>query len=294
MTHSMTGYARADIQHEGISLAWEIRSVNHRYLETFWRLPDDFRALEADLRSLAAKRLGRGKLDCALHIRGQLNSGDALEINAAQLAAVSAAADQIAASLKNPAPTNTLELLRWPGVVVESQTDLDPLRKVALTLFDEALGNLKKNRAVEGTRLNAMIVKRLDGLDEWVNKTRTRVPEIRELLADRLRTKLAEIAEQVKADEGRLEQELAIQMTNQAAKMDVDEELDRLGAHIDEVRSVLKRKEPIGRRLDFLMQELNREANTLGSKSVVTETTNISVELKVLIEQMREQVQNVE
>ena len=288
MIRSMTAFARQESEGDWGVLTWELRSVNHRYLEVSLRLPDELRSLETAIRERASRRLGRGKLDCNLRYKPAQRRA-ALVLNHDALTQTLTACEQIREQLTGGAATlNPLDLLRWPGVIQEETTDLAPLAETALTLFDQALNELVATREREGTQILEILSSRLDAMEPLVASARARLPEILERIRDKLRTRVAELTSS--PDPDRLEQELAFL----AQKMDVDEELDRLTGHISETRRVLKLSEPVGRRLDFLLQEFNREANTLGSKSADSETTRVSVELKVLIEQMREQVQNAE
>ncbi len=288
MVRSMTAFARQERELDAGALSWELRSLNHRYLEISLRLPEELRALESAVRERINARLGRGKLDCSCRYRPAASATAPVEINSESLDRLLAACRTVGAQLAEPAALNPLELLRWPGVVHEVQPDLAPLHNAALELLDRALDELLESRAREGEQINRVLLQRCDGMEQQVARVRTLLPDIRAALRNKMETRLAEL--DITADPGRLEQELVLQLQ----KIDVDEELERLDSHIGEMRRVLAAKEPVGRRLDFLMQELNREANTLGSKSVAVDTTNVSVELKVLIEQMREQVQNVE
>ena len=288
MIRSMTAFARREADTEAGSLSWEIRSLNHRYLELGVRLPEELRAVEAAVRERAGKRLGRGKVECTCRYRPAATGTVPVDIDQDNLARLLAACGEVSERLPEAVPLNPVELLRWPGVVREDVVDTTPLVKAALALFEQTLEELVEARQREGDEIRVLLQQRCAAMDERVVQARALMPEIRTALRTRLETRLAEL--DIPVDPGRLEQELVLQIQ----KIDVDEELDRLQSHCDEVRRVLQRKEPVGRRLDFLMQELNRESNTLGSKSVAVDTTNISVELKVLIEQMREQVQNVE
>jgi uncharacterized protein (TIGR00255 family) len=288
MIRSMTACARQETETEQGGLSWEIRSVNHRYLETAVRLPEELRSAETAVRERVTARLGRGKIDCTCRYRPPLSGSAPVQLDEDSLSRLLAACETVAGRLPQPAPLNPVELLRWPGVVREEELDTAPLQAHALNLLDRTLDELIESREREGGQIRGLLLARCDAMAELVATARRRLPEINAAVREKLRARLAEL--EVPADPGRLEQELAFI----AQKMDVDEEVDRLDSHIDEVRRVLERDEPVGRRLDFLMQELNREANTLGSKSAATDTTRIAVELKVLIEQMREQVQNVE
>ncbi|MFA7388455.1 MAG: YicC/YloC family endoribonuclease [Thiohalobacteraceae bacterium] len=288
MIRSMTAFARQEQDGDWGALTWELRSVNHRYLEVSLRLPDELRSLESAVRERATRRLGRGKLDCTLRFKPAQRRGARLQLDTQALDQVVAACADIRGRLPDAAPVDPLDLLRWPGVILEEAADPAPLAKAALELFDHALLDLIATREREGGQIRDILYARLDGMEPLVAGARTRLPETLARIRDKLRLRVEELTSN--ADPDRLEQELAFL----AQKMDVDEELDRLTGHIAEVRRVLELAEPVGRRLDFLMQEFNREANTLGSKSADSETTRVSVELKVLIEQMREQVQNVE
>ncbi len=288
MIRSMTAFARQESETRWGALAWELRTVNHRYLEVTVRMPDELRALEVQVRERAAKQLRRGKLDCSLRLRLNVNRRDELKLDEPLLQQVLDTTQQLTSRLSNPAPISPLQLMQWPGVVLEEQLDMEPIRAAALDSFDRALQELRESREREGGQLAQLLVDRLDAMEPLVVAARKRLPEVRERIREKLKSRVEELVSQ--PDQDRLEQELVFM----AQKMDVDEELDRLDGHMVEARRVLKLKEPVGRRLDFLMQEFNREANTLASKSADSETTQIAVELKVLIEQMREQVQNIE
>ncbi|WJW75716.1 YicC/YloC family endoribonuclease [Thiohalobacter sp. IOR34] len=284
----MTAFARQEGEGEWGSLTWELRSVNHRYLEIGLRLPEELRSLEPVVRERAAARLKRGKLECNLRFRPAPRQADAIELDEDYLRRLAAALGRVDGALEAARPPDVLDVLRWPGVMLERQQDVGPVAEAALALFGRALDELVETREREGAGLRELILARLAAMEPLIAATRRRLPEVRARIRERLRARLEEVA--AEPDSDRLEQELVYL----AQKMDVDEELDRLEAHVAEVRKVLDRDEAVGRRLDFLMQELNREANTLASKSADAETTGVAVELKVLIEQMREQVQNVE
>jgi uncharacterized protein (TIGR00255 family) len=288
MIRSMTAFARQEREIPSGTLAWELRSLNHRYLEVSLRLPDELRALEATVRERIQTRLGRGKLDCSCRFRPAASTSAPVDIDSDNLERLLTACQSVNARLQPAAPLNALELLRWPGVVRETVPDNAPLLQAALELLDMTLDELVDGRAREGEQIAQLLLARCDSIATQVSAMRVFMPEIRAGLRRKMAMRLAEL--DVAVDPGRLEQELVLSLQ----KIDVDEELDRLDSHINEVRRVLGQREPVGRRLDFLMQELNREANTLGSKSVAVDSTSVSVELKVLIEQMREQVQNVE
>ncbi|MEQ9801120.1 MAG: YicC/YloC family endoribonuclease [Salinisphaeraceae bacterium] len=287
MIRSMTGFARVERSGDWGQLAWELRSVNHRYLDVTLRLPEEVRALESVFRQKVSDRLGRGKVECQLRLRLE-TAGGGLEIDAERLAALADGARQAASALDNAGPVDPLRALAWPGVLREMAPDTDTLQAAAGEALDAAVAALQESRADEGTRLDAMLRERAGGVSDLVATVRQRLPEVRDAWLGRLRARLDELADE--ADPGRMEQELAIV----AQRMDVDEEMSRLLSHVEAFEEALARDEPVGRRLDFLMQEFNREANTLSSKSQDAEITRCAVEMKVLIEQMREQVQNIE
>jgi len=288
MIHSMTGFARCEAKEPWGSIIWELRSVNHRFLETGLRVPEDLRTLEPEIRKLINRRLKRGKIDGSLRLNWSNEQASGPNIDEQTLDRLSAALASVSGKLANPAPVSPLDVLRWPGVVIADDKDTDEVAKAALALLDKTVDALRSAREGEGSRLRSMLIERCDGMETLVTEARQRLPAVR----DRLREKLLARIEQLRLDPDteRLEQEMAIL----AQKMDVDEELDRLNSHISEVRLIVDRDEAVGRRLDFLMQEFNREANTLASKSQDQVTTRIGVDMKVLIEQMREQVQNIE
>jgi len=284
----MTAFARIAGEKAGAELTWELRSVNHRYLEIFIRLPDELRALEPRVRQRVNARLGRGKLECVLRWRYASQLANELQLDTERLKAVLEACREIETRSSEATSPGVMELLRWPGVVCDPEPETAPLQDFTLELLDQALDELVATREREGEQIKGLLSTRLDGIEQQVKKVRARLPEVQARVRDKLQTRLAEL--ETRIDNDRVEQELVFLVQ----KMDVDEELDRLDGHVIEVRRVQESDEPVGRRLDFLMQEFNREANTLGSKSADSETTAASVELKVLIEQMREQVQNVE
>ena len=288
MIRSMTAFARQEALGEWGALQLELRSVNHRYLEVNPRLPEELRQLEPKIREQIGKQLSRGKVDCTVRYQPPREVAGELVLNLDLVKKLSHASREVDALIYNPAPINAFEVLRWPGVLESSNIDEGQLQSETLNVLEKALEELKDNRTREGEKLRSIILQRCEAADEVVAAVRQRLPEVLAALRQRLKDRLAEVSREL--DEGRLEQEMVLQ----AQKLDVDEEMDRLETHLAEVRRVLERDEPVGRRLDFLMQELNREANTLGSKSADSETTRASVELKVLIEQMREQIQNIE
>jgi uncharacterized protein (TIGR00255 family) len=283
----MTAFARLERSGPWGQLAWELRSVNHRYLEPVFRLPDPFRQLEPYCRERLKSTLKRGKVDCSLQFIAD-SSGQELGVDDALLERLCRLGDELAARHQATAPVSPLELLRWPGVLRETGVDQERLREEARAAFDEAVAQLDGFRAREGAELAAMIVDRVDAIERLTTDLRAALPELRAAQRQRLLDRLGEL--DVSADPQRLEQELVIM----AQRADVDEELDRLGTHLGELRRVVAGTGPCGRRLDFLLQEINREANTLGSKSGALQTTNTAVEIKVLIEQIREQAQNLE
>jgi uncharacterized protein (TIGR00255 family) len=287
----MTAFARQDSNTEAGALSWEVRSVNHRFLEPHLRLPDELRSLEPALRERLGARLSRGKIDLSLRLGGrgaQGTGGGELRVNRVLLEQLLKAADEVATRIGEPAAPHLFDLMSWPGVLEETPKDLEALSSAALTLLDQTLSALVEAREREGERLKGLLLERCERLLERVAEVRERMPEVLTAIRTRIGERLAEVRDQL--DETRLEQE----MTLIAQRLDVDEEMDRLESHITEVRDSLDSDEPIGRRLDFLMQELNREANTLSSKSPDAAVTRVAVDMKVLIEQMREQVQNIE
>jgi uncharacterized protein (TIGR00255 family) len=289
MIRSMTGFARRERQGPWGTLSCELRSVNHRYLELSLRLPDDLRSVEGDARALLNASLRRGKVEAGLYLRSGAANAGTLELNRPMVEQLRRRAAEVGEMLGDtPGPLSALDVLRWPGVVREAERDLAPVLSEALTLLNETAADLNESRAREGARLRETLRQRCEALRERVATVRARLPEVRMRIQSRTAERAAQLG--VSVDAERLEQEIALL----ACKMDVEEELDRLGSHVTEILQVFDSKEPAGRRLDFLMQELNREANTLSSKSQDVETTRAAVDLKVLIEQMREQVQNIE
>ena len=287
MPRSMTAYARITEENSWGSITCELRSVNHRFLEVGFRMPDVLRESETALRDMTRKKLTRGKIDCSVQIAfNHSDAGSTLDLEVAQSHIEIAQA--IANKLSDAAPISAVDIMQLPGVIKDASIEVSQVNKAGKKAFDLALDQMLEGREREGAKLAKMVEQRLAGIESQIAIVRENLPEILQQQRTRLHEKLNELKEQM--DEQRLEQEMVI-IANRA---DVDEELDRLEAHISEIRLALKSKESIGRRLDFLMQELNREANTLGSKSISSTTTQVSVELKVLIEQMREQIQNIE
>ncbi|MFK7888291.1 MAG: YicC/YloC family endoribonuclease [Gammaproteobacteria bacterium] len=289
MIKSMTGFARAETQSQLGALTFEVRTVNHRYLEVSVRLPEECRVLEGQIRERVAARISRGKVDVGLKFHKAEDSAAAFDVNRELLSSLGKAAAEIEAQWPGTlAGSSATDVMRWPGVLNEVAQDPAPLHAAAMTLFEGALDDLVSHREREGGRLGEMLRERLNKVTEQVVFVRQHLEDMRSSLLAKMRQRVDALG--VDVEEGRLEQEVAML----AQKADVAEELDRLDSHVAEGLDVLALDEPIGRRLDFLMQEFNREANTLASKSQDTACTKASVELKVLIEQMREQVQNVE
>ena len=288
MTRSMTAFARHEAQTELGTLSWEIRSVNHRYLEVGFRLEESFRPLEMTMRKRISDVLSRGKVEVALRYKAPEQQQENIDINESLAQSVIARYQQLAGSAENPAALDLMKVMQWPGVIQTESLDQQALKDCVMQSLDQALADLLATREREGEALQAMIEQRCQQINEIAQSVRELMPEILENQRQKLQERVADL--QVNLEPERLEQEMVLI----AQKSDVAEELDRLQSHVKEVEHVLSRDEPIGRRLDFLMQELNREANTLGSKSIDTGTTRFSVDLKVLIEQMREQIQNIE
>ncbi len=284
----MTAFARREEQTEQGDFSWEIRSVNHRYLETSLRLDEQFRPLEMKIRKLFSDKLARGKVDASLRYKTPEKQQASINIDHDLAKSVIAHCDELAQLTARPAPVDMLKVLQWPNVLQAKSLDQEALNKSVMASLEQAIDELIATRETEGAALKQMIEQRCNDIDAIAKQTRKVMPEILEQQRSRLADKVADL--QINLDPERLEQEMVLL----AQKSDVAEELDRLESHIVEVNNVLQRDEPVGRRLDFLMQELNREANTLGSKSISTDTTRNSVDLKVLIEQMREQIQNIE
>lgn len=287
MIYSMTAYARHETKADWGSAVWELRSVNQRYLETFFRLPEQFRGLETALRERLRKRLARGKVECMLRFSPNEGGNTDLAVNEELARAVIRSAEWVRSN-GGSGSINPFEVLRWPGVISAAELDMDALQQELLAGFEQALNEFIQHRAAEGANLAALIEERLQGISQQAAQVRDQMPAVLKWQRERLLTKFEEA--QVELDAQRVEQEMILL----AQKSDVAEELDRLDSHIKETRSALKKGGACGRRLDFMMQEFNREANTLGSKSINAEVTNAAVDLKVLIEQMREQIQNIE
>ena len=289
MIVSMTAFAREQVQSEWGSMVCEIRSINHRYLEASVHLPESLRALEMTMRELVRKHVQRGKIECAVRLK--MNpSADAslLDVNLPLAKALCAANEKVAALLRMPAPINSAEILRFPGVLESKETDIERLQTEAVALVEKTLGDLVAARQREGKELTGLFLQRIEAMEAELAKVKTRLPAVLVEQREKLLKRFADA--KLELDQTRLEQEMVIF----AQRMDVAEEIDRTHTHLTEIKRILKTGGAAGRRLDFLMQELNREANTLGSKSTDSVLTHAAVELKVLIEQMREQVQNVE
>jgi uncharacterized protein (TIGR00255 family) len=280
-TASMTAFARREATTPWGTLTWELRSVNHRYLEIALRLPEELRVLEPRARELINTRLARGKVDGTLRLQAGDAAAGAIEMNEEQVQRLLVSAGHLRGLYADLSPLRAIDILRWPGVLKVPPLDVDSLGAAALEALATALEDLTATRAREGARLQEFMLQRLQAMEQ-------QVAEAVRIFRERLEARLKELMQQL--DPSRLEQEIVLF----AHKSDVTEEIDRLTAHIAEIRRVFGQAGPAGRRLDFLMQELNREANTLSSKSTDTRLTNVAVELKVLIEHIREQVQNIE
>jgi len=288
----MTAFARVQQSNDAGAITWELRSVNHRYLEPGLKLPDEFRQLEPDVRKLLAQYLTRGKIDLSLRYKIDAQQQGDITLNTALVQNLREVENQVLNIVHEGSKLSVSDILAWPGVIDEGERDLSALHQLALTCLEAALRQLQESREGEGAALEQMIRSRCQQVSDIVAAVRLHRPEIVAALREKWETALNEKLQHWResANESRLEQELVML----AQKLDVEEELDRLDTHVAEVLNVLGRDEAVGRRLDFLMQELNREANTLGSKSQDGATTQQAVDLKVLIEQMREQVQNIE
>lgn len=283
----MTAFAQATAVSNGYQISWELRSVNHRYLENQFRLPETLRAIEPTARELVRQHIKRGKIDATLKLEQDM-SEPTLALNNALLSQVVAATEEISRTVPSATPPSALDLLKWPGVLTNAQADQGQLMSAAAELFQSALQQLVEARNSEGKRLAGLLEQQLADIEEIVNFVRPLGDNIMQLQQQRLQRRLAELEAQ--ADPSRLEQEIALL----AQRADIREELDRLSIHVAEAHQLLSAKGPHGRRLDFLSQELNREANTLGAKASQTEVSQKAIDLKVIIEQIREQVQNIE
>ena len=288
MIHSMTAYGRVENSEGQNSISCEIRSVNHRYSEISIRLPEELRPLEQKIRDHISGKIKRGKIECNIRIEKHNAYNEALSINQDLLKNIIEAAKRINSDLSTSAPLDSLDLLRWPGVLEKSTLDVKEIDKLLFPLVNEAIDIVIDTRQREGEKIKKMLTDRCTKIKEIISNVKKQIPDILKNYRKKLIQRVQEISDEL--DNDRLEQELLFL----SQKADIEEEIDRLNAHVDEVVRVIDQKEPIGRRLDFLMQEMNRESNTLGSKSNHIYTSNASVELKVVIEQMREQIQNIE
>ncbi len=284
---SMTAFARTQGDHARFHLVWELRSVNHRYLETQFRLPDAFRNLEQSLRDTARHHLRRGKLDATLRYDRALREG-AFEINRPLLLQLLASLEQVRRDAPDIGSVSPVELMKWPGVLQDANAEDEALLRKASELFEQALGELFQSRQREGAAIRSTVEDRLRAIDQHLVSLRVLTEHASRDLLQKIRDRVAELA--VDVEPARLDQEIALL----AQRGDVAEELDRLGIHVEECRRALRSNEPLGRRLDFLTQEMNRETNTLGAKSNHAEVSQRVVDLKVIVEQIREQVQNIE
>jgi len=287
MIYSMTGYAVAARELESAVLNLELRSVNHRYLDIQFRLPDELRAIEPSLREMLSARLNRGKVECRISytpVPGRKRA----ELDSAVLEQVIALEERVRAVLPEARPLSASDVLRWPGILGSDTLDVDELRALCRSLLEEVLGEFTVSRGREGEKLKAMLLERATTIEACIAEVAPRMPQVIAGFQEKLATRLKEALSN--ADDERVRQEVALF----ANKIDVDEELTRLATHISELRRILDTGGAVGKRLDFLMQELNREANTLGSKAADITITQVSMELKLLIEQMREQIQNIE
>ncbi len=288
MIKSMTGFARSEVNIPDGQLVWEVRSVNHRYLDQQFRLPEGFRAMEPELKAIASKRFSRGKLDSTLSFSYQSSRKPQITVNLQFAQELVRHAETLNQQLSKPGSVDPVAILRWPGVVLEDEAQAETLFPDILAGFLAAMDELAANRVREGAHIEEMLKTRCEQVTRIVAAVQQRIPEVLDSIQKRLTERVQSLVDN--PDQDRLEQELVMM----AKKLDVSEELDRLVAHVAEVMEAINSDAPVGRRLDFLMQEFNREANTLASKSADTETTKQAIELKVLIEQMREQIQNVE
>jgi uncharacterized protein (TIGR00255 family) len=287
MIRSMTAFADGEIAADNLVILCELRSVNHRYSDVSVKLPERLKFVESDARRLIGEKLKRGKIECALNYKKQL-SAQAFAVNAEMVEKLLAATAEIEARMSNQQAFSALDVLAFPGVQQETETDKETLREKIISLLNDTLDKLLETREREGAQLAVLLTERCQKIGQLVEAAHQRMPEVLNNLRSKLTARVVELVAEPNFD--RLEQELVLL----AQKLDVAEELDRLETHVTEVLRALKQPEPTGRRLDFLMQEMNREANTLGSKSADREMTQISIDLKVLIEQMREQIQNIE
>ena len=287
MINSMTGYATATVNQNGQTLSLDLRTVNSRYLEWHFRAGDEFRLIESAMRERVQQQLMRGKVECRISLSAAVHGLDEVQLNTVVLAQLSSLSQQVLQELATAKPLTVAEVLRWSGVLTSAQTEID-LPVVGMMLLNQALADLQLSRRTEGEKLAVHIVARLDAMQAQIADIQPHLPDIMSAYQLKIKERFDELVSNL--EDERIAQEIALF----AQKIDVDEELSRLQMHMQAVRDILKKGGVVGKRLDFMMQELNREANTLGSKSVSVETTRAAVELKVLIEQMREQIQNIE
>jgi uncharacterized protein (TIGR00255 family) len=288
MIHSMTGYATASKEYPFGTLGIEVRSVNHRYLDVQFRLPDDLRAVEPALREMLGERVGRGKVECRVSFAAAAGTSKTLKLNEEFLLQLEEIELKVRTMLAGAAQLSAAEALRWPGVLVTEPLPLDELQAACRELLAVALRDFNSARAREGDKLKAVLLERAAGMDKHIAEVTPRLPQVIAAFRDRLAARLKEALGS--GDEERVRQEVAVYAT----RVDVDEELARLTAHVTEVKRIVAAGGAVGKKLDFLMQELNREANTLASKSVDVAVTQAALDMKLLIEQMREQIQNIE
>lgn len=288
MIYSMTGYAVASAELPFGTLNLELRSVNHRYLDIQFRIPDELRTLEAGMREMATARISRGKVEVRVAVNKAPASPSSLQLDEKLLGQLQQLNQRVKAAMPDSTPLTVNDVLRWPGMLGNDELEGEQLQEACNKLIGRALDDLTAMRAREGAKLKQILIERIESMDALVRKVAPRMPQLIASYKDKLSARLKEAM--VNMDDDRLKQELVLF----SSKIDVDEELSRLTAHFGEIRRILDKGGAVGKRLDFLMQELNREANTLGSKSVDLEVTQTSMDLKVLIEQMREQIQNIE
>ncbi len=288
MLKSMTGFGRNEVETEFGDLLWELRSVNHRYLEINVRIPEELRALEPHVRAQVGKKLSRGKVEATLKLRANRDSVSGLVLDTDALSTLAKAIEQVHTAIPQSTGVDPLQVIQWPGVMSSNNKQQDEMTRQAMTCLEAAIDDLVATREREGEKTAEMLRTRCEKIDSHINELRQHRPAVVARQREKLVAKLSEL--DIDHNEHRLEQELVFV----AQRLDIDEELDRLKAHVSEFNKAVSRSGPIGRRLDFLMQEFNREANTIGSKAADLDTTGASVDIKVLIEQMREQVQNIE
>jgi len=288
MIYSMTGYATVSEELALGTLSVEVRSVNHRYLDMQFRLPDELRSFEPGMREMVAARLTRGKVECRVGLTKSTSGNVSLTLNTALLEQLMALDRDVRERLPGAASLTVSDVIRWPGLVEAEAISFEQLREQTQSLLERSLSEFTASRAREGEKLKDVLLERVGRMEGLVERVKPRIPQLVAAYQDRLAARLKDAMAEL--DEDRIRQELILF----AAKVDVEEELSRLSTHLAETRRILQQGGAVGKRLDFLMQELNRESNTLGSKSVDIEVSQAAVELKVLIEQMREQVQNIE